>query len=90
MFWHLTLREIDLIIRGVVKRIEQQRQHAEWCAYLGAFLNLKTWSGDPFPSFDDVKTTGPKQPARRQTWQEQKALVQVMHAAFGGDVIDHG
>ncbi|WP_165390256.1 hypothetical protein [Thalassococcus sp. S3] len=38
-----------------------------------------------FPAFKKVSSA--KRKRERQTWQEQKAVVQVLNAAFGGKVL---
>jgi hypothetical protein len=84
-FWHLTLREISIILAGAAKRIEREQLFSDINAWQTARLVMIGFHNPKkFPEFHKVSSVKPKR--RRQTWQEQKAVVQMLNAAFGGKV----
>jgi len=84
-FWHLTLREISIVMAGAAKRIEREQMFFEVNAWQSARLTMIGFhTPKKFPEFSKVSSAKIKR--RRQTWEEQKAVVQVLNAAFGGEV----
>jgi hypothetical protein len=84
-FWHLTLREISIVMAGAAKRIEREQLFLEMTAWQSARLAMIGFhSPKKFPEFSKVSSA--KTRRRRQNWEEQKAVVQMMNAAFGGKV----
>lgn len=89
LFWHLTLREIGLILRGAARRIEREKLFADAIAWNGARLNGFAWH-DPkhMPSFE--KFRGGKSAKAKVTakdWRGMKAALIGFNAAMGGELI---
>ena len=70
---------------GAAKRIERHRLFSEVNAWLGARLVMTGYHNPKkFPEFRKVSSSKVKR--RRQSWEEQKAMAQMLNAAFGGEV----
>ncbi|WP_306130997.1 hypothetical protein [Roseovarius sp. MMSF_3350] len=86
LFWHLTLREIKIVMTGAARRIEREVMQSEVNAWLGARLVMIGYhKPKKFPKFSAVSSVKTKR--REQSWKQQKALVEALNAAFGGKVI---
>ena len=85
-FWHLTLREISIIFAGAARRIEREQLFSDINAWQTARLVMIAYhKPKKFPAFHKVSSV--KRKRKRQSWEEQKAVVQALNAAFGGKVI---
>ncbi|MCA0952916.1 hypothetical protein LCM16_02385 [Mameliella alba] len=89
-FWHLTLREIGIVLDGAARRLARERDQAEVQAWQTARLVMIGYHQPrKFPPFKKVSSSAPSRrrgTGARPSWQDQKALIQVINAAFGGEV----
>lgn len=74
------------MLDGVTARLERERDLAAWTAWKTASLTMTAFhSPKKFPKLETVLPKK-KRPARRQGWEEQKSIVMMMNAMFGGEV----
>ena len=81
-FWDATFPEIDLSIAGATERERREHNSRAWQAHTTA--RLTAYAPDrasKFPNLDKLLVSGTSRP-KRQTWQEQLAVVEAMMAAF--------
>lgn len=89
MFWHLTLREIKIIMDGAARRLERERDVSEVQAWQTARLvMIGHHSPRKFPEFKKVSSAQSRRrkSSERPHWRDMKAMIQVINAAFGGEV----
>lgn len=83
----MTLREISIVMAGAAKRIQREQSFLEANAWLTAHLTMIGYhKPKKFPEFKKISSAKRARKQRRQTWEEQKAVVHVLNAAFGGEV----
>lgn len=79
------MREISIVMAGAAKRIEREQLFSEVNAWQSARLTMIGVNNPKkFPEFKKVSSIRIK--PKRQSWEQQKAIVQMMNAAFGGEV----
>lgn len=62
MFWELSLREIDVILRAHAKRLETEQRLRRLQSYeLGQLMRIAVNAPDKFPELADFLGEGPRQ-----------------------------
>lgn len=84
-FWHTTLRLQDIILRGVQKITERERDIARFGAFqAGSLVHIALHDPKHFPTFE--KYWGLKPRERRQAPEQMRAMMIAFTAANGGKV----
>lgn len=72
LFWRLTYREIDTILRGETRRLRREHNNAAWLAWHTAYLTAYAPSkARRFPKLEKLLW---KEPPKRQSVAEMRAV----------------
>lgn len=75
------------MLDGVAARLERERSLAAWAAWTTASLTLTAFHKPrKFPKLETILPKKKRGKARRQGWEEQKSIVLMMNAMYGGEV----
>jgi hypothetical protein len=88
-YWkNLTVSDFDLLLVSIDK-LEQVTQELEWsrtaftCSVIANIFRDKEKKKEPFVPADFMPKFG-QETEKKQTWQEQLAIIEVLNAALGG------
>lgn len=72
LFWRLTYREIDTILRGEMRRLRREHNNAAWLAWHTAYLTAYAPSkARKFPKLEKLLW---KEPPKRQSIAEMRGM----------------